>query len=116
VAKLRPYVTALPGPHTLVNANTASPQVLAAMLPELSASEIAELVRAREAKPFRSKDDIAGAAKKATRASLAFLDVKSDFFSVRVRVAQDDVEVAVEALVQRDTAGNAALLWRRAVY
>jgi general secretion pathway protein K len=115
VAKLRPYVTALPG-RTTVNANTASAAVLAAMLPELSPAEIAELVRARQAKPFRSKDDIAQAAKKATAQSIAALDVKSAFFSVRVRVAQDDVQVATEALVQRDASGAAAVVWRRAAY
>ena len=115
VAKLRPYITALPG-HTLVNANTASAPVLAAMLPELSASEINQLIEARKSKPFRTRDDIQRAAPKAKTASLATLDVKSAFFSVRVRVAQDDVEVSTEGLVQRDAAGNAALLWRRAIY
>ena len=115
VAKLRPYVTALPG-RTAVNANTASATVLAAMLPELSSAEIAELIRARQVKPFRSKDDIAQAAKKANAQSIAALDVKSAFFSVRVRVAQDDVQVATEALVQRDATGAAAVVWRRAIY
>lgn len=115
VAKLRPYITALPG-HTLVNVNTASAPVLAAMLPELSPAEVNQLIEARRSKPFRNRDDISKVAAKAKPASLATLDVKSSFFSVRVRVAQDDVEVSTEGLVQRDTAGNAALLWRRAVY
>src|SRR5205085_10819885 len=46
VAKLRPYVTALPA-GTLLNANTASATVLAAVL-DLSPSEAADLVTARE--------------------------------------------------------------------
>jgi len=115
VAKLRPYVTALPG-RTKVNANTASATVLAALLPELTPSDIAAFVKARDAKPFRSVDEIANAAKKANKASVtAALDVTSGFFSVRVAVAQDDVQVATEALVQRDPAG-ATIVWRRPIY
>ena len=115
IAKLRPFVTALPGLHTKVNVNTASAEVLAAMLPELSPTDIADILRARAAKPFRNTSDIANVAKKVNAASLAALDVKSAFYSVRVTVAQDDVQVASEALVQRDS-GNVAVLWRRTVY
>ncbi len=42
--------------------------------------------------------------------------MKSAFFSVRVRVVQDDVQVATEALVQRGATGTAAVVWRRAIY
>ena len=43
--------------------------------------------------------------------------MKSDFFSVRVQVAQDEVVVGSESLVQRAAqAGTTTLLWRRALY
>ena len=113
VAKLRPYVTALPA-HTKVNVNTASPQVLAAMMPELSAAQIADIVRARQAKPFRTTADVTSLVKNA-QASVGGLDVKSNFYSVRVTVTQDDVQVASESLVQRD-GGKVAVLWRRTIY
>jgi general secretion pathway protein K len=118
VAKLRPYVTALPSlqGHTTVNANTASATVLAALLPELAPADIANLIKAREEKPFRSKDDITRAAKNINPAALGALDVKSSFFSVRVRVAQDDVQIGTEALVQRDPAAGVAVVWRRPLY
>lgn len=116
VAKLRPYVTALPV-RTPVNVNTADEPVLGAILPELSAAEIAQLVRVRKVKPFGGKPEIVQAARKAPPDAInASLDVKSAFFSVRVQVAQDDVQVGTEALVRRDASGSSAIVWRRPRY
>jgi general secretion pathway protein K len=119
VAKLRPFVTALPS-RTTVNANTASPEVLAAILPELSRDEVRALADSRRARPFRDRDDLKARAKKAAPSAIdAALDVKSDHFLVQVGVAQDDVQVATEALVARGPAGATpatAIIWRRPLY
>ena len=119
VAKLRAFVTALPV-RTPVNANSASAEVLGAILPELSREEIAELVRARRAKPFRDRGDLKARAAKAPATAIdAHLDVKSDHFVVRVGVSQDDVHVATEALVARAAPGRSpatAIIWRRPLY
>ena len=118
VAKLRPYVTALPG-RTAVNVNTASDLVLAAILPALSTDEIAQLTRVRLVKPFRSKAEISQVAKKAPPDAVnRDLDVKSAFFSVRIQVVQDDVQLALDALVARASAPQAstAIIWRRPRY
>jgi general secretion pathway protein K len=119
VEKLRPFVTALPV-RAAVNANTASAEVLAAILPELSPGEMRELAASRAARPFKDKADIAARAKKAAPAAIdAHLDVKSGHFLVQVAVAQDDVQVALEALVSRAAAGASpptAIIWRRALY
>jgi general secretion pathway protein K len=116
VAKLKPHVTAL-GERTRVNVNTASEAVLAALLPNKPA-QVADIVRRRRAKPFRSDADI-GAVVGA--ASPAGLDVKSAFFSVRVQVTQDEVQLASEALVKRIPPTAAApaptaIIWRRHLY
>ncbi len=122
VAKLRPYVTALPGnARTLINANTASVEVLAAALPGVPRAEIARRVAARAGHPFRSSAEIAAWAHGFDpRADVSALDVKSAFFSVQVQVAQDDVELATDALVERlaATGGPAAtaIIWRRPRY
>lgn len=119
VARLRPFVTALPA-RTPVNANTAPAEVLAAILPELSGEEARELVASRRAKPFKDRTDLKARAKKG--AASAFdgdLDVKSDHFLVQVGVAQDDVQVATEALVARAAPGKSpstAIIWRRPLY
>ena len=119
VATLRPFVTALPS-RTPVNANTAAPEVLAAILAELSREEIGELVASRRARPFKDRADLKARAKKAAPAAIDNdLDVKSDHFLVQVAVAQDDVQLATEALVARAVPGTArptAIIWRRPLY
>ncbi len=116
IAKLRPHVTALPG-RTTVNANTADAVVLGAILAELSREEVRALVAARGSKPFRSRDDLRRAAPKASPGAIdADLDVRSGFFVARVMVAQEDVQLASEALVKRETNAATAIIWRRPLY
>lgn len=122
VAKLRAYVAALPSTtRTLINANTASAEVLAAVLPGVPRTEIARRIAARVAHPFLSTAEIAAWAHGFDpRADVSPLDVKSAFFMVHVQVAQDDVQVATDALVARTAAPGAApstvIIWRRPRY
>lgn len=104
VAKLLPYVTALPATaRTTINANTASDVVLAAVLPGVPHDAIEQAVKARVAKPFASAAEVAQWAHGLDpRAAAGALDVKSAYFSVHVRVTQDDVRLGAEALVERD--------------
>ncbi len=121
VAKLLPYVTAL-RVHTTINANTASALVLAAVLPNVPRSAIDQRVAQRRAKPpFLAASEVADWVRQFdSKASTAALDVKSSFFSVRVRVAQDDVQLATDALVERVIAPGkpvtTAFAWRRPRY
>ena len=116
VAKLKPYVTALPA-RTAINVNTASDVVLAAVL-GLTREKTAAMLAERRAKPFRSRDEFADRARRDGVASVGSeLDVKSAYYSVRIQVAQDEVQLASEALVVR-RADNAstAIIWRRPLY
>lgn len=119
VAKLRPHVTALAA-RTAVNANTATEEVLAAILPELGREEVRSLAASRRGQPFKDRADLKARAKKGAAAAFdQDLDVASQHFLVQVGVAQDDVQVATEALVLRNApAAKAAtaLLWRRPLY
>ncbi len=116
VASLRPYVTALPS-RAAINVNTASDVVLGALL-GVGSERAQRLVAERRARPFRQKADFA------TRAALAGgptaiaseHDVKSAYFLVNVRVAQDDVRLATEALVRRGDDAGTAIVWRRPRY
>ena len=119
VARLKPHVTALPSrKRTPVNINTASEAVLAAIFDgKVAREQIAERVATRRSKPFLSANDIATWAPRAdSRVSTTDLAVKSDFFLVRVQVAQDEVTVAIEALVARAQGGTTTLAWRRPLY
>ncbi len=116
VAKLRPHVTALPG-RTSVNVNTAGATVLAALLPEVSTDRISRFIVERRTKPLATKQEIIQWAKAVPAAAVNDgLDVKSAFFSVRIQVAQDDVELATDALVQRLPNGAANVVWSRPRY
>lgn len=55
--RIAPYVSVLP-PGTTVNANTAPAAVLGAMMPDLSDTEISELISLRDAAPFADGDDV----------------------------------------------------------
>jgi general secretion pathway protein K len=122
VAKLKPYVTALPGNvRTAINANTAPAPVLAAALPTIPRTAIDAFVARRTTKPFMSAAEVTAWATAIDRgAKTDALDVKSAFFSVRVRVAQDDVQLADEALVRRTLSTGKpaaiAIVWRRPRY
>ncbi|TDR70748.1 type II secretion system minor pseudopilin GspK [Paludibacterium purpuratum] len=54
---LAPYVALLPSEFNLVNLNTASPQLLAAMVQDSSLGTIAQVVQGRERLPFRDASD-----------------------------------------------------------
>ena len=119
VAKLRPYVTALP-PPTTINVNTASDLLLAALAGATESSDstrVAALVARRAKKPFASVEDFRGAVA-ATLGGTAHnvYDVSSGYFSVRVQVAQDDVQIATEALLQRLPDKSTVIIWRRPRY
>jgi general secretion pathway protein K len=116
VAKLRPYVTALPGTTTPVNVNTASDVVIKAML-NASDAAIAKFLAERVKTPIANQPDIKQRLQLAAAPAETLANIRSDFFSVRVQVAQDDVELASEALVQRAaTTGAPSIVWLRPRY
>lgn len=116
VAKLRPYVTALPA-RTKVNVNTAGEAVLAALLPTVPRMKIAQFVADRGTKPFRSMPQVLQWASEAPAADVTRdLDVRSGYFGVRVQVSQDDVELAHDALVRRGDDATTSIVWRRPRY
>ena len=116
VAKLRPYVTALPL-RTSINANTAADVVVAAAF-GVARDTAAQILGERAAKPFPTKDAFATRLRQANLIAVNDFEVRSDWFRVRVQVTQDDVLVGTEALVKREpTAARAtSIIWRRPLY
>jgi len=99
IRALAPYADILPIADTLVNLNTASVPVLAAVL-NTSASVAQKLVTARTNKPFTDPSE-------ATRAAGVELDttrvsVASKFFKVRGRLRLQQAVVEEQSLVSRD--------------
>jgi general secretion pathway protein K len=99
--RLAPYVTALPV-ATKVNVNTASAELLSAVVKNLSASDARSIVDARDKTPFVSKADFAKRLPEpAIDSANELLDVRTDYFLVRGTVRSG-----------RTAAGYRALLWR----
>lgn len=116
VQRLRPHVSALITPvRTKVNVNTATAAVLEAVLHEVPREQLAGLIAMRAKTPMQSTAAIAKATepKGSTATIEQDLDVKSGYFMVSVGVAQDDVRIAGDALVERKPTGATVMIWRR---
>lgn len=100
--RLAPYITALPG-RTKVNVNSASAEMLAALLPEVSLATARAIAVARDKEPFGSSIDFARRLP-ATAAHVAgeLLDVRSDYFVVRGSVRAGRVNTGYHGLVTRE--------------
>ncbi len=105
VARLRPYVTALPA-RARECQHRHRPRLLAPSSRNSGARRSAPAGRSRRGQPFKDRADLKRRAKGAPAAFEVDLDVKSDHFLVQVGVAQDDVQVATEALVARAAPGQ----------
>lgn len=111
VARLRPFITALPG-ITRINVNTAPLEVLRAALPELPETERLQLAKERLTKPFKDLNDI-----KARYPHAAFpvintdLDVKSDYFTANVAVSSGNVQLRTQTLLKRVPNGWPVIIW-----
>ena len=116
IARLRPFVTALPE-RTAINVNTASEVVVAAAF-GVPREKAAELLADRRLKPFADKAAFVDRAQRAGLIPVNDFDVKSGWFFVRIQVTQDDVRVATESLLKREAAprGTTAIIWRRPRY
>jgi general secretion pathway protein K len=110
LARLAPFVTALPE-ETPVNVNTAPVQVLQALVPGLSADEMARVVDQRKTKPFQSREDFLRALSRPPSGSVGTqIDVKSRYFSAEATVRLGRVVVGYRALLQRRDRGVPALV------
>ena len=109
-ARLAPYVVLLPV-RTPVNLNTATREVIAAVVEDLDLASAERLVRERQSRPLRSLEEV----KKLLGTSLK-LDPKrhsvvSGYFEVRGRLRLEDTVLEETVLVQRRGALVTAL-WR----
>ncbi len=114
VDRLRPYVTLLPE-ETRVNVNTASKEVIAAVVPNLDMGRAQRLVQARQRKPFKTAQDILDVTGPMVPTTLvpdplSGLDFKSEFFEVSGRLRYDDNIIEQRHLVRRMQASDVVVL------
>jgi general secretion pathway protein K len=102
---LRPFVTVLPT-ATAVNMNTASAEVIAAVVPGMSQSAAQGFVASRQTVFFRNVGDVQLALRGAGVQSVSIdpseLDVNSSYFLIHGRVQHERAEVDRTTLVYRD--------------
>ncbi len=111
LAILRPYVTALPT-RTPINVNTASPEVLTALVGGLSLQQAYTLAAKRDRIYYRNVQDFMQALPTGATAVAALASVTSQYFLVRARVRQDRLAVGSVALYHRAGAKLPSLVWR----
>lgn len=112
VEKLRPYVVALPD-RTPININTASAEVLAALL-QVDETQVEQIVSAREKTPFKNTADLQRLLPAGNTAAGSY-DVKSTYFIVSVETRIGRTQRRTEALIHRPIGGNqkVSVLWHR---
>jgi len=111
-ARLRPFVTALPR-FTAVNVNTATPEVLAAVIDGLDLDAARELAVLRSRAYFRDRADFLARLPAGAVAGANDISTSSNFFQASVRVTIGDAQARGTALLARETQGWPAVVWRK---
>ncbi len=108
---LRPFVTVLPT-RTVVNVNTARPEVIAALVEGMSLTEAYALVAKRERTYYRNVQDFQQALPSGLVAPDDMISVSSRYFLVRARIRHEHLSIGSQALFNRDGATPPTLVWR----
>lgn len=98
-ATLAPHLVILPR-ATPVNANTASREVLAAVL-QIDLGSADRIIQTRQRSPFQAPNDLAPLLAGAPVPSASLVSVESDFFEVQGRLRLDHRVVEERSLVER---------------
>src|SRR3954466_6015716 len=112
LARLRPFVTALPR-FTALNVNTASPEVLAAVIEGLDLDSARELVAQRERPFFRDRAELLARLPAGASAGANDVATGSDFFQASVRVTIGGAQARGIALLARGNSGWPVVVWRK---
>lgn len=111
-ARLRPLVTALPR-FTAVNANTASPEVLAAVVEGLGLEGARAIGTRRERAYFRNFGEFYSQLPPGLIVPTENISVASDYFIATLRVTFGEAQARGSALLWREGAGWPVIVWRR---
>lgn len=112
-ARLRPFVTALPG-HTALNVNTAPAEVLAAVVDGLDLESARFLVARRDRIFYRNDADFLSQLGKDATVPDKDIRVGSDYFLVTMRVTYGKARARGQLLLARtDPARWPAIVWRK---
>ena len=111
VAALLPYVTVLPVATNIINVNTASPVVLAALVQGLDLPTAQSIANERVGKPYNNITDFTSKLPQGPTWTTAGMSLKSDYFLVTLDTSIGRHERRSEALLQRS--GTTTIWWHR---
>jgi general secretion pathway protein K len=100
VQRLAPYVVLLPA-RTPVNVNTASREVLAAVIDDLDLASAERLVQVRQRTPFRGTADVTKLLPNGTAPAAGRLGIGSNFFEITGRLRLEQRVLEERSLVER---------------
>jgi general secretion pathway protein K len=112
-ARLRPFVAALPR-HTALNANTASPEVLAAVIEGLGLDAARDLVASRGHAYFSDQNDFVRHLPEGVQVETGEIAFGSDYFLATMRVTIGGAQARGVALLARGNTGWPDIVWRKA--
>src|SRR5688572_25771748 len=111
-ARLRPFVTALPR-FSAVNVNTATPEVLAALVRDLKLDDARALVEQRERAYFRNLSEFLVQLPPGAVAEGNDITIASQYFVATVRVTIGGAQARGSALLARDSNSWPTVVWRK---
>jgi general secretion pathway protein K len=111
-ARLRPFVAALPA-GTSVNVNTASAEVLAAVVRDLALDDARALTALRERAYFRNISEFLAQLPKGATVEGNDVSTASRYFLASVRVTIGGAQAQGTALLARDQTGWPTIVWRK---
>lgn len=103
--RLREFIIVLPE-ATALNVNTASAEVLAAVVENFSVSEAAALIYSRKQAYFKDAGDFTNRLNGKKLIGDIAIDVKSSYFLVASRIRLDRAALDAEALIRRNNNGT----------
>ena len=104
---LQPHVTVLPDETTTVNLNTATPEVIAAMIPDVQLSAVKSFVAQRDRLPLRTPSEANTRMGLDTSSQLnqTLVSVNTMYFWVHGVIRYDRVQSQTETLIRRASGG-----------
>lgn len=111
-ARLRPFVTALPG-FAAVNVNTASPEVLAASVDGLTLDDARGIVAQRERTYFRDISEFTSQLPSGLSVPSQNITVSSDYFIATMAITIGGAQARGSALLARRHGGWPDIVWRK---
>lgn len=111
-AQLRPFVAVLPE-RTATNANTASAEVLSAVIDGLSLEDARHITTQREQHYFRNLPDFLNRLPAGLTVPSDSISVSSHYFLVNIQATMKGAQVRGSTLLARDDTGWPRTLWQK---